>query len=182
MSYFFAPYRRASVEESPEVSAPLTVADKLAAADSAILEGSAAMLERVKRKKQEMYAIIKETPEPRWTLARMPRMYVMAAERVKIDLKSTAVVPSNGKVYSITMEVTTTPERVFEDLLTLAQWVGIGTAQSEFFSDNLLITVNEKGRGPAGRFVISTRDCRLLLAGKLSAENFIARGHIEASG
>jgi hypothetical protein len=184
LSYFFYPLKKATIEESNEAAAPLTVADRLAAADSAILEGSAALLERVKRKRQEMFAIVKETSEPTWTLASMPRMYVRAAERVKIDLKSTAVVPANGQrdIYSVTMEVTTTPERVFEDLLTLAHWVGIGTARSKFASDKLLITIHDKNRGPAGRFVIPTRDCRLLSAGKLSAENFIVRGRIEESG
>jgi hypothetical protein len=184
LGYFFLPYRTATLEESQEVAPPLTVSDRLAAADSAILEGSAVLIERVKRKRQEMFAIVKETPEPSWTLAGMPRMFVRAAERVKIDLKSTSVVPANDKrnVYSITMEVTTTPERVFEDLLTLGHWVGIGTARSKFASENLLITVHEKNRGPAGRFVIPTRDCRLLSAGKLSAENFIARGRIEETG
>ncbi|MDA2917455.1 hypothetical protein MYX64_11565, partial [Nitrospinae bacterium AH_259_B05_G02_I21] len=132
----------------------------------------------------EMYGIIKETPAPRWTLARMPRMYVRAAERVGINLSRTAVVPSDGqnKFYSITMELDTTPERVFEDLLTLAHWVGMGTAQSKFASDNLVITIREEKRGEAGRFVTTTRDCRLLSAGKLSAENFIARGQIEEAG
>lgn len=184
LGYFFIPYRTATVEESHEAAPPLTVADRLAAADSAIMEGSAALFERVKRKRQEMFAIVKETPEPQWTLAGMPRMYVRAAERVKIDLKSTAVVPANGQkdVYSITMEVTTTPDRVFEDLLTLAHWVGMGTARSKFASADLSITVHEKNRGPAGRFVIPTRDCRLLSAGKLSAANFIARGRIEETG
>ena len=181
LGYFFSPARTPTVEEAEEVSAPLTVADRLASADSAILEGSANLLERVKRKRQELFAIIKETAKPRWTVARMPRMYVRASERVGIDLVRTAVVPSNGqdKVYTITMELVTTPERVFEDILTLAHWVGVGTAQSKFASDNLIITIREKNKGPAGRLIVSTRDCRLLSAGKLSPGNFIARGRIE---
>ncbi|MDA2932598.1 hypothetical protein MYX19_05535 [Nitrospinae bacterium AH-259-F20] len=184
LSYFFVPLRSSPVEEAVGRAVPLTVADRLAAADIAILESGAAVLERVKRKRQEMYGIIKETPAPRWTLARMPRMYVRAAERVGINLSRTAVVPSDGqnKFYSITMELDTTPERVFEDLLTLAHWVGMGTAQSKFASDNLVITIREEKRGEAGRFVTTTRDCRLLSAGKLSAENFIARGQIEEAG
>lgn len=182
LGYFFYPVRTASVEEAEEVAAPpLTVADRLAAADSAILEGSATLLERVKRKRQEMFAIVKETPKPRWTIARMPRMYVRASERVGIDLARTAVVPADGggKVYSITMEIATTTAGVFEDILTLAHWVGIGTARSRFASDKLVITIREKNKGPAGSFIIPTRDCRLLSAGKLSAESFIARGRIE---
>jgi hypothetical protein len=181
LGYFFVPIRSAPVEEAVGPAAPLTVADRLAAADSAILEGGATVLERVKRKRQEMYGIIKETPAPRWTIARMPRMYVRAAERVGINLSRTAVVPAAGqnKSYSITMVLDTTPERVFEDILTLAHWVGLGTAQSKFASDKLSITVREDKRGKAGRFIISTRDCRLLSAGRLSAENFIARGQIE---
>lgn len=184
LSYFFVPLRSSPVEEAVGRAALLTVADRLAAADIAILESGAVVLERVKRKRQEMYGIIKETPAPRWTLARMPRMYVRAAERVGINLSRTAVVPSDGqnKFYSITMKLNTTPERVFEDILTLAHWVGMGTAQSKFASDKLVITIREEKRGEAGRFVTTTRDCRLLSAGKLSAENFIARGQIEESG
>lgn len=184
LSYFFVRPRMAVVEESQEAAQPLTVADRLASADSSILEGSAALLERVKRKRQEMFGIMKETPEPQWTIAAMPRMLVRGAERVGIDLKSTAVVPANGqaKTYNITMDITTTPEKVFEDLLTLGHWVGIGTGRSDFSSDKLVITVNEKDRGRAGLFAVSTRDCRLLSAGKLSAENFIVRGRIEESG
>lgn len=184
LGYFFVPLRSSPAEEAVGRAALLTVADRLAAADIAILESGAAVLERVKRKRQEMYGIIKETPAPRWTLARMPRMYVRAAERVGINLSRTAVVPSDGqnKLYSITMKLNTTPERVFEDILTLAHWVGIGTAQSKFASDKLVITIREEKRGEAGRFVTTTRDCRLLSAGKLSAENFIARGQIEEAG
>jgi hypothetical protein len=103
---------------------------------------------------------------------------------VGINLSRTAVVPSEGeeKIYSVTMDLVTTKERVFEDLLTLAHWVGMGTARSKFASDELIITISEEKRGRAGRFLVSTRACRLLSAGKLSAEAFIARGNIEESG
>ncbi|MFQ6672969.1 MAG: hypothetical protein ACE5KY_06685, partial [Candidatus Tectimicrobiota bacterium] len=53
----FYPRRPPSAEEGVEAAPPLTVADRLAAADSAILEGGASVLERVKRKRQEMFAI-----------------------------------------------------------------------------------------------------------------------------
>ncbi|MCZ6701073.1 MAG: hypothetical protein O7B80_05430 [bacterium] len=184
LSYFFYPLRSTARENAVEAAVPLTVADLLAAADSAILDEGAGILERVKRKSQEMIGIIKETPTPRWTIARMPRMYVRAAERVGIKLSRTAVVPSEGeeKIYSVTMDLVTTKERVFEDLLTLAHWVGMGTARSKFATDDLIIAISEKKRGQAGRFVVPTRACRLLSAGKLSAEAFIARGNIEESG
>lgn len=159
----------------------LSVSDKLDSADAFILEEVNRTRERVTRKISEINALKREEFKGRWTLENMTERIEKALKRIGIDIKENRVVPSMFEEkdrYSILVRLVTTPRLVFEDILLISYVVGEGTLRSNFTTDYLVLSIKGKNGGEPRDFIVTTMDCRLLYAKKLSAQQFISQAKI----
>jgi len=163
----------------------VSVNDKLDSADTFILEEIQRSKERITRKISEVRALKREAFSGKWTTKNMPERIKKASQRIGIDIVETQVSPSlfegghSSSEFSILIKLITSPRLVFEDIILISYLVGDGTIHSDFKTDYFLLAIKEKGRKESRDFIITTMDCRLLYARKLSAQQFISQAKIE---
>jgi hypothetical protein len=160
----------------------VSVNDKLDAAETFVSEEIQKSRERIMRKIGEVNVLKREAFSEKWTKNNMPARMKKVFERIDRNLSDVEVTPSLFKKkdeFSILVKVITTPRLVFEDIILLSYIVGDGTLHSDFNTDYLLLALKEKGSAGSRDFIVTTMDCRLLYAKKLSAQQFIRQATIE---
>lgn len=162
----------------------VSVADKLDSADTFILEEIQRSKERIMRKIGEINLLRQEEFKGRWTKTNMPERIQKAFQRIGRDIVEVKITPSlfkkgSSNQFSVLVRLMTTPRLVFEDLILLSYIAGDGTLRSDFKTDYLLLAVKEKGRTGSRDFIVTTMDCRLLYAKKLSAQQLVTQATIE---
>ena len=160
----------------------VSVNDKLDSAETFVSEEIQKSRERIMRKIGEINVLKREAFSEKWTKDNMPARIKKAFNRIGRNVSDAEVTPSLFKKkdeFSVLIRLTTTPRQVFEDIILLSYIVGDGTLHSDFNSDYLLLALKEKGSAGSRDFIVTTMDCRLLYAKKLSAQQFIRQATIE---
>lgn len=165
----------------------ITAAERLSHAEEYIFKDLQGLVNTYHSQAKQFAANLPREEKDAWTLQNMPKNVAKALKAAGLKVSEVKAWPSANeppetdspektapeKRYTIGVKLGSAGQRAFNDILVVSHAVGYATLKSDFWTDNLEITVTEKDATDKAQFIVPTMDCRLLYRNKLSPQEFL---------
>jgi len=165
----------------------ITAAERLSHVEEYIFKDLQGLVNRYHSQAIQLAASLQDEEKEAWTLEKMPDRLAKAVKAAGVQVSKVQIWPSRNaqaetgspqetppqERHTIAVRLESEGRHVFNDILAISHAVGYSTLNSDFFTDNLEVTVSETEGTETVQFIVPTMDCRLLYRNKLSPQEFL---------